>query len=62
MPDLIRHPVWFWIPASAGMTFLTYLIAGVITQLSAFTIDRAKWVIQWRFVLFEALRNPYISA
>ena len=33
-----------------------------LTQLSAFTIERAKWVIQWRFVLFEALRDPYISA
>jgi len=24
MPDLIRHPVFFWIPASAGMTPLRY--------------------------------------
>ena len=31
MPDLIRHPVQFWIPAFAGMTSLTYIIAGVIT-------------------------------
>ncbi len=30
MPDLIRHPVFFWIPAFAGMTALSYLIAGVI--------------------------------
>ena len=30
MPDLIRHPVLFWIPAFAGMTDLGYLIAGVI--------------------------------
>jgi hypothetical protein len=30
MPDLIRHPVPLWIPAYAGMTTLTYLIAGVI--------------------------------
>ncbi len=32
MPDLIRHPVPFWIPACAGMTALTYLIAGVIVK------------------------------
>ena len=31
MPDLIRHPVWFWIPACAGMTSLIYFIAGSIT-------------------------------
>ncbi len=30
MPDLIRHPVSFWIPAFAGMTALGYLVAGVI--------------------------------
>jgi hypothetical protein len=30
MPDLIRHPVFSWIPASAGMTTLRYLTAGVI--------------------------------
>ena len=32
-----------------------------MAQLSVFTIDRAKWVIQWRFALFEAIRDPYIS-
>ncbi len=31
MPDWIRHPVSFWIPASAGMTTVGYLTAGVIT-------------------------------
>jgi len=31
MPDLIRHPGQFWIPAFAGMTALTYIVAGVIT-------------------------------
>jgi len=30
MPDLIRHPGQFWIPAFAGMTALTYIVAGVI--------------------------------
>jgi hypothetical protein len=30
MPDMIRHDVSFWIPAFAGMTTVTYLIAGVI--------------------------------
>jgi hypothetical protein len=30
MPDLIRHPVPTWIPAFAGMTILSYLIAGAI--------------------------------
>jgi hypothetical protein len=32
MPDLIRHPVPFWIRACAGMTALPYLIAGVIIK------------------------------
>jgi len=39
MPDLIRHPVQFWIPAFAGMTkkkqgmaALTYIVAGVISR------------------------------
>jgi len=31
MPDLIRHPVFFWIPASAGMTTLRYFTARVIS-------------------------------
>ncbi len=31
MPDLIRHPVPFWIPAFAGMTTVGYLTTGVIT-------------------------------
>jgi hypothetical protein len=48
----------FWTPASAGVTAFFKLF----TQLSVFTIDRAKWVIQWRFALFEPLRAPYISA
>ena len=30
MPDLIRHPVYSWIPAFAGMTIGRYLIAGLI--------------------------------
>ena len=30
MPDLIRHPVPFWIPAFARMTVLTYLSASLI--------------------------------
>jgi len=32
MPDVIRHPVSFWIPAYAGMTILGYLTAGVISN------------------------------
>ncbi|RLB99471.1 MAG: hypothetical protein DRH90_20460 [Deltaproteobacteria bacterium] len=31
-------------------------------QLSVFTIDRAKWVIRWRFALFKPIRAPNISA
>ena len=31
MPDLIRHPAPFWIPAFAGMTTVGHLTAGVIT-------------------------------
>jgi len=30
MPDLIRHPVYSWIPAFAGMIIFRYLISGVI--------------------------------
>ena len=30
MPDLIRHPVPFWIPASAGMTTVGYLTTGLM--------------------------------
>ncbi len=32
MPDLIRHPVSFRIPASAGMTTVGYLTAVVICR------------------------------
>jgi hypothetical protein len=32
MPDLIRHPVSFWIPASAGITTVEYLPAGLILK------------------------------
>jgi hypothetical protein len=34
MPDLIRHPVPFWIPAFAGMTVLVFIAAGVINEKS----------------------------
>ncbi len=30
MPDLIRHPVYSWIPAFAGMTAKGYLVARAI--------------------------------
>jgi hypothetical protein len=33
MPDLIRHPSQFWIPAFAGMIALIYIVAGVIILL-----------------------------
>ena len=33
MPDLVRHPVPFWIPAFAGMTTVGYLAAGVISLM-----------------------------
>jgi hypothetical protein len=36
MPDLIQHPVQFWIPAFAGMKALTYIVAGVIASLKGF--------------------------
>ncbi len=58
-----------------GLLFLLYMFEAVktygvykqnklytITQLSGFTTDRAKWVIQWRFALFEPIRAPTISA
>jgi hypothetical protein len=32
MPDLIRHPGGDWMPASAAMTILRYLIAGAIIK------------------------------
>jgi hypothetical protein len=51
MPDLIRHPGPFWIPAFTGMTALIYIIAGVITgakkraNLLNFLIRHvARWV------------------
>jgi len=37
MPDLIRHPVFSWIPAFAGMTLFRYIIAGVIKTGSDMT-------------------------
>jgi len=46
----------------ASQVFPAVAIPLLTTQLSGFTIIRAKWVIQWRFVLFEPLRAPYISA
>jgi len=30
MPDLIRHPAFFWIPAFAGMTIFGYLSTGAV--------------------------------
>jgi hypothetical protein len=30
IPGLTRNPVQSWIPASAGMTILIYIVAGVI--------------------------------
>jgi hypothetical protein len=35
MPDLIRHPALFWIPAFAGMTVLAFMFARVIKQSEA---------------------------
>jgi ABC-type dipeptide/oligopeptide/nickel transport system permease component len=43
MPDVIRHPVSFWIPAYAGMTILGYLTAGVISSPS----PAYNWGICW---------------
>jgi hypothetical protein len=43
MPDLIRHPVQSWIPAFAGMTVLTYTVAGVIIgALSPYYLKRRR--------------------
>ncbi len=36
MPDLIQHPLFFWIPACAEMTILRYLIAGLIKAKTIF--------------------------
>jgi len=30
MPDLIRHPVYSWIPAYTGMTIFRSIVAGTI--------------------------------
>ncbi len=38
MPGLIRHPVSFWIPASAGTTTVGYLSAGAISYLQIFGV------------------------
>ena len=55
MPDLIRHPVQFWIPAFAGMTALTYIVAGVIKiQVSANTpvsLDISRFFVEYAEVL-----------
>ena len=41
MPDLIRHPVYSWIPAFAGMTIFRYLITGVIhLQIMKLTLHK----------------------
>jgi hypothetical protein len=32
LPDLIRHPFLFWIPAIAGKTGLAFIVAGVIRK------------------------------
>jgi hypothetical protein len=41
MPDLIRHPVFIWIPAFAGMTTMGYLIAGLIVSgIASFRVLR----------------------
>jgi len=36
MPDLIRHPVFSWIPAFAGMKILRRIIVGLIKKLLSF--------------------------
>jgi hypothetical protein len=48
MPDLIRHPVSFWIPAFAGMTTGGYLTAGVIIftgSVEPFQVLHQRWRI-----------------
>ena len=51
MPDLIRHPGQLWIPAFAGMTALTYIVAGVIS-LSLIDIKRCNILYLSDFTIF----------
>jgi hypothetical protein len=41
IPGLTRNPVLSWIPASAGMTNLRYIIAGVIHRVGLSKIPSA---------------------
>jgi hypothetical protein len=43
VPDLIRHPVLFWIPASAGMTSFEYLLAALIKSPLAPLCERGEF-------------------
>ncbi len=56
MPDLIWHPVQLWIPAFAGMTTLTYIVAGVIKnrEASYFTLDK---FISMRVIITRIMVN-----
>jgi hypothetical protein len=49
-------------PALTSMQILFIYWGSSYITPAVFTKDRAKWVIQWRFALFEPLRAPYISA
>jgi len=40
MPDLIRHPAPFWIPAFAGITTVGYLAAEVIIFTGSVDLSR----------------------
>jgi hypothetical protein len=50
MPDVIRHPVFFWMPAFAGMTSLSYLTAGVIavnTDIIFESQPNSRYMLCW---------------
>ena len=57
MPDLIRHPVQFWIPASAGMTVLIYIVAGVIKQFLK-KEQRGVVIVQMNSLILPATASP----
>ncbi len=54
MPGMIRHLVSFWIPAFAGMTTVTYLIAGVIkAKLFSFKINRITIYFKGKVLVYR---------
>jgi len=61
MPDLIRHPVPFWIPAFAGMTTVGYLTAEVICMNEYLNLVRVGGVASI-FIQNSGIPRPLVKA